>query len=108
MHLGSRHQSLRRRGVLPHMRHKLVVRIMDTLAYCASSLSLFFTLDQVRIIWINHTVEGVSLFAWLFYTNSAFIWLLYGYVHKDRVLIITNCAWVLFSLSIVVGIILFR
>lgn len=80
---------------------------IDALAYIVSFLSLLFTLDQVRIIWIEHNANGVSLLSWIFYTVSAFVWLCYGVIHKDRVLMITNILWVAFSLFIVIGVIIF-
>jgi uncharacterized protein with PQ loop repeat len=81
--------------------------IMDTLAYVASFLSLFLTLDQVRIVWINHNVSGVSLIAWAGYALSSAVWLAYGYMHKDRVLLITNILWVVMSALIVLGIFMY-
>ena len=77
---------------------------MDALAYTVSFLSLFFTLDQVRIIWIGHNAAGVSLLSWIFYTLSSSVWFFYGYVHKDRVILITNSLWVLCCAFIVLGV----
>ena len=88
--------------------HEIVsFAVMDTLAYAVSFLSLFFTLDQVRIIWIDHNVDGVSLIAWAGYTLSSVVWLAYGYMHKDRVLIITNILWIIFNGLVVAGVILY-
>jgi uncharacterized protein with PQ loop repeat len=84
-----------------------VLKGIDALAYGVSILSLFFTIDQVRIIWINHNASGVSLISWVFYTVSAAVWVFYGYIHKDRVIFITNGVWVAFSVFIVVGVALY-
>lgn len=80
---------------------------VDTLAYFVSLLSLVFTLDQVRIVWVEHEVSGISLLSWVFYTISAFVWFYYGVVHKDKVLVVTNVLWTVFSLFVVVGILIF-
>jgi uncharacterized protein with PQ loop repeat len=104
-HEGQHHQSLRRRGLLAtRARPRRLVFSIDTLAYIVSTLSLLSTVDQIRIIWFEHDANGVSFLSWMFYTLSALVWLIYGVVHKDRVLIITNSLWVVFSLVIVVGI----
>jgi len=81
---------------------------IDALAYIVSILSLLFTADQIRIIWVEHDARGVSFLSWLFYTISAFVWLVYGLVHKDKVLIITNFLWVAFALSIVIGVVVYK
>jgi uncharacterized protein with PQ loop repeat len=98
---------LRRKGAgRAHSRG--LVRTMDALAYMASFTALFFTLDQVRIIWIEHTTAGVSLLAWIFYTVSASVWLCYGLVHRERVIIIVNSFAVLANGLIVVGLLMWK
>jgi uncharacterized protein with PQ loop repeat len=106
--LGQRHQSMRRRGLLATLaKPKRLVYGIDTLAYVVSILSLLFTVDQVRIIWVQHDASGVSFLSWVFYTISAFVWLFYGIIHKDKVIIITNFLWVVFSLVIVIGVVVY-
>jgi uncharacterized protein with PQ loop repeat len=109
MQLGHRHQLLRVKKARPADKFRGVVSfaVMDTLAYAASFLSLFFTLDQVRIIWIEHNVSGVSFVAWAAYTLSSIVWLAYGYMHRDRVLIVTNFLWIIFNGLVVVGVLLY-
>lgn len=108
MSLGHRHQSLRRRGLLATLaKPKQLVYSIDTLAYVVSILSLLFTVDQVRIIWIEHNASGVSFLSWVFYTVSALVWLFYGIIHTDRVITITNFLWVTFSFFIVIGVIMY-
>jgi uncharacterized protein with PQ loop repeat len=96
---------LPRRGVVDQITRKrrLVIGV-DALAYAVSFLSLLFTLDQIRIVWIDRNVSGVSLLSWAFYAASAFVWLCYGLIHKDKVIAITNLLWVAFSLFVVVGV----
>src|SRR5215468_1597642 len=104
--LGQRHQSLRRRE-LPTNTAKLRQRAfsIDVLAYIVSILSLLFTLDQVRIIWIEHHPVGVSFLSWAFYTASALVWFIYGVVHKDKVILTTNLLWFALSLLVVIGVV---
>jgi len=85
-----------------------IVTGIDALAYIVSILSLLLTADQVRIIWVAHDARGVSFLSWLFYAISAFVWLVYGLVHKDKVLIVTNFLWVAFALAVVIGIVMYK
>ena len=78
---------------------------IDVLAYIVSSLSLLFTVDQVRIIWIEHHPVGVSFLSWAFYTASALVWFIYGVVHKDKVILTTNLLWFALSLLVVIGVV---
>jgi uncharacterized protein with PQ loop repeat len=81
---------------------------IDALAYAASLMSLLFTSDQLRIIYVEHNAAGVSAISWTWYTIAAFVWLLYGWVKKDRVLVITNALWTIFSALIVLGVAMYR
>ncbi len=108
MNIGQRHQSLHRKGDIPPGKHsKRFVTGVDVLVYIMSTLSLIFTTDQVRIIWIGHNVDGVSVLSWSFYTLSAVVWSFYGYIHKDKIIIITNALWGVLSLIIVIGVIIY-
>ena len=78
---------------------------IDALAYVVSLLSLIFTLDQIRIVWIDGNVSGVSLLSWSFYAAAAFVWFCYGLIHNDKVITITNFLWAACSLFIVVGVV---
>lgn len=105
MNLGQHHQSLRRKGEIPAEKHsKRLASGVDALVYIVSTLSLIFTIDQVRIIWIEHNASGISLLSWSFYALSAGTWFFYGYIHKDKIIIITNLLWAAFSLLIVIGV----
>ena len=106
--LGQRHQSLRRRE-LPTNTANLRQRAfsIDVLAYIVSSLSLLFTVDQVRIIWVDHHPSGVSFLSWTFYTISALVWFIYGVAHKDNVIVTTNFLWFVFSLLVVIGVVVY-
>ncbi|MBY0294141.1 hypothetical protein K2Q08_02300 [Patescibacteria group bacterium] len=109
MSLGHRHQSLRRRGVIKTSgRSKRLLFSADVLAYCVTFFSLFFTLDQVRIIWIHHDVEEVSFLTWTLYAISSVTWLFYGIVHREKVLILTNSFWIILNSSIVLGLFLYQ
>ena len=106
--LGQRHQSLRHRGLLSNAaKPRQRVFGIDILAYLVSILSLLVTVDQVRIIWVEHHPSGVSFPSWGFYTISAFVWFIYGLIHKDKVIVTTNFLWFVFSLLVVIGVVVY-
>ncbi len=84
-----------------------LVRLTDIAVYVVSGLSLLLTVDQVRIVWIDHNSSGISLPAWSCYTISAAAWIFYGWVHKDRIIVIMNVLWVVMYVLIVVGAIIY-
>jgi hypothetical protein len=107
MHLGPHHQSKRREGIIQTARSETLVWAMDMLAYGVSFLSLAFTTNQLWIIWVDHIASGISVLAWIFYTLSGIVWFLYGLLHRDRVISITNFLWALFAFFIVIGVLIY-
>jgi uncharacterized protein with PQ loop repeat len=64
------------------------------------------TIPQIVQIWGAHNTAGVSLMTWVFYTLTSGIWLAYGIIQKDRVLIISGAAWVISQGCVVLGLLL--
>ncbi len=78
------------------------------LVYLATTLSLLFTLDQARLVWLEHNAAGVSPLSWSFYTLSSLVWFAYGYVHRDRIILTTQFLWVIVNLTVALGVFIYR
>lgn len=78
---------------------------MDYLIYGVAILSPIMTLPQLMQIWVEKNVAGVSLLTWSSYTVFAAFWLLYGLVHKEKPIIVSNIFSGVLNIIIVVGII---
>jgi uncharacterized protein with PQ loop repeat len=106
MHFGRQHfYSRLRRSPAAALRRR--ERIMDALVYAVSLLGPLFTLDQAAKIWVEHNAQGVSALTWGFYTVSACVWLAYGIVHRQKVIIFANVLWVVINSVIALGIVLY-
>lgn len=80
---------------------------LDRCAYLVGLIGPIMTLPQVKIIWIDHKVEGVSLVSWSAYLLIAIFWILYGITHKELPIIITNALFLILDILIVVGVFLY-
>ena len=70
-------------------------------------LSVVGTLDQVILIWSKQDASGVSLVSWSLYSTYAVIFLAYGIVHREKVIIITYSAAAVADIAIVIGVLLY-
>jgi len=104
MHLGLHHRARRYSTGKGLVENKGIVRAVDAATYAISFVMLSFTVHQVWIIWSEQDASGVSLIAWVAYLLGAIVWTAYGYVHADRVILITNFLWVIFSVLVVIGV----
>ena len=80
---------------------------LDTLIYLIAISEPIMTLPQAYTIWIRQSAEGVSLISWSWYLITAFIWLAYGIIHKEKPLILSNSFWIVINLIIVIEILAF-
>jgi len=78
---------------------------MDYLIYGVAILSPIMTMPQLMQIWVDKNVAGVSLLTWSSYTVFAAFWLIYGLVHKEKPIIVSNIFSGTLNIIIVIGII---
>lgn len=78
---------------------------MDTIIYIVAVLGPLIAIPQVLKIWYVKDASGVSLITWLGYLAGGFFWLTYGFLHKEKPIIITNALWIFVQIFIIIGII---
>ena len=87
--------------------HNSWKKILDKCIYVIGLVGPIMTLPQVKIIWIDHQVEGVSLLSWSAFLVIAIFWILYGLAHKELPIIITNALFLILDTAVVIGILLY-
>lgn len=80
----------------------------DVMAYIVSIIGPVMTLPQIFIIWENRDAEGVSLISWSTYFATSLFFVLYGYIHKEKIIIFTNILWVVVNGLVVLGVLFFN
>lgn len=104
---GSLHH-LRARHRKPPTPSTRLVRVMDKIIYVAAFVAPLFTLDQLSGVWIHHNAQGVSIVTWSALAFFSAVWLFYGYVHKDKAIIIANFLWVVCEGLVALGAYIYR
>lgn len=77
---------------------------MDTVIYIVAVLGPLIAIPQVLKIWYVQDATGVSLLTWIGYFCGGCFWLTYGFVHREKPIIITNAIWICVQMFIIVGI----
>jgi len=75
-------------------------RLMDKLIYFAGVLGPIMTIPQLSKIWVEKNASGVSALSWGAYGVGACFWIIYGFMHKEKPIIITYCSLFLLSIFI--------
>lgn len=76
-------------------------RSLDKIIYVIGIVGPLMTLPQIYPIWSTQKAVGVSIFSWLAYMVIALVWLIYGIVHREKPIIITNILWILLEFLVV-------
>ena len=51
--------------------------------------------------------SGISLITWLMYSVFDIPWIVYGFVHKEKPIIITYTLWFIVNMAVVIGSIIY-
>jgi len=95
----------KRKAPYPHpVRWK---NFIDKLIYIAALAGPIMTIPQVWKIFIEKTAAGVSLISWAAFLVVAVCWLIYGFAHQDKPIIVSNILWIIFETMIVIGVIIY-
>lgn len=91
--------SPRRRLRLQDHEHA-IDRVVSVVAFIGPLTSV----PQIVEIWlVDRNAQGVSLMTWLGFMLMAAVWLIYGIVHKQRPIIISNALWIVAQGLVVLG-----
>jgi uncharacterized protein with PQ loop repeat len=75
--------------------------------YVVGIVGPLVSIPQLIEIYAHHQVQGIAISTWIGYTVLAAIWLMYGILHREKPIIVTQSLWLLINSSVVVGAILY-
>ena len=84
-----------------------IKRFFDKLVYIAGIATPILTLPQLFEVWVNKNAIGVSLFTWCSYLLMAIIFSIYGFLHKEKPLIIMYVSMSIIEFFLIIGIIIY-
>jgi len=91
-----------------HRSNPVVVERVDLTMMIVGFLSPLATFIQVITIVINRTAHGISIVSWLIYLIVSLAWLLYGFLHKSKPLIVIEFVSVVTNIFIIIEFFIFK
>lgn len=82
-------------------------KFINFLIYWVAFLGPMMMFPQVIRVWQTRVVENLSLITWIFFLFMAIIWTIYGFIHKDKPIIIANFIWIIVDIFMIIAIFLF-
>jgi uncharacterized protein with PQ loop repeat len=81
--------------------------LVDKLIYIVIFIAPIMTIPQIIKIWVEKNASGLSIISWTTYALGSMLWLSYGFLHKEKPLIISHTIWTILHIMIIVGIIFY-
>ncbi|MEK7107430.1 MAG: hypothetical protein AAB899_04570, partial [Patescibacteria group bacterium] len=75
--------------------------------YTAGILGPVISLPQVIIVYVGQDVAGISVISWLGWAILDIPFIIYGFAHKERPIIITYTLWMMINLSVAIGAVIY-
>lgn len=105
-YLGLRHKYERRVGLKKEKSSKYI-KLLDKLTFIAGVIGPFTVLPQIISIFSSHSAAGVSATTWALIFIVTFPWVLYGFAHKDKSIIVSFILWEVANLTVVIGVLMY-
>lgn len=106
------HVHLRKRAVTkklqPYPHPFFSYRLLDRATYVVAILSPLSTIPQLYTIYVNHLASGIAPISWGLYTIFNFVWLVYGIVHKEKIIIFNSVLWIIIDGLVTLGALIYR
>ena len=91
-----------------HKKHTSVFhKALNAVIMVVATASPLITIPQLSDIYIKKTASGVSSITWLAYIFTSTIWLYYGIIHKEKVIIVNGILGVILATLIYIGTLLY-
>ena len=104
------HLHLRKRSYVklePYPHPDVLKNRVDKLIYATALLTPVVTIPQAYQIFSAKTSAGVSVFSWICFAIANVIWVIYGVIHNEKPIIISNTANFVINIIVVIGAIMY-
>lgn len=89
------------------IRKRASSRLVDRLVYLAAIVEPLFSIPQAYQIYHERAAANVSVLSWLGFEIMTLIWLWYGVVHKEKMILIYQGLFFIVDGSVLVGAVYF-
>lgn len=82
-------------------------RFIDKIIYLVAVLGPAMIIPQLIKIWLYQDAGGVSLLTWAGFAFFSIIWLIYGFLHKEKPIIFMNTLLLIFQIMVASGVLIY-
>ena len=83
------------------------IRVLDRLLLIFACLGPISAIPQIIKIFSLRTAVSLSLISYSLWAIGDIPWIIYGYVHKERPIVIAYSLWMVMNIIIIIGILIY-
>lgn len=106
-HIWKKHRDILREAGLSRKSEQRIVSFVDHVIFAVAVIGPIMTIPQVVKIWAEQNAAGVSVLTWGTYIFTSLFWLVYGIIHNEKPIIFANIMWIVLSILVVVGTVIY-
>lgn len=80
---------------------------IDRICYAASVFMPATAIPQIHQLYTTRDADSLSLLMWVLYLVGIIPFLLFGVIHNEKQLIVLNVLWMIITILMIFGIVLF-
>ena len=79
------------------------VRFLDKFLLIVAVIGPLVSLPQIIKIFVSKDVAGISVMSWSLFALLDIPWIVYGFVHKEKPIILGSILWFILNIVVVFG-----
>lgn len=83
------------------------IRFLDKLLVVIAVIGPLMTFPQILKIYIEKQAIGVSVLSWSLFTLFNIPWIIYGFVHKEKPIVIAYFGWFITNVLVAIGAVIY-
>lgn len=83
------------------------IRWFDSFLFIVAVIAPLVAIPQLMKVYVLQEVAGLSLITWSFYCVGNIPWVIYGFIHKAKPVMLAHGLWFLVNLCMVIGILIY-
>lgn len=91
----------------PYPHNNLFIKTLDRAILLLAVIGPAATIPQILEIFLNKDAGSVSVLSWSIFMLFDIPWIIYGFVHKEKPIIVAYVLWFFTNALIVVGALLY-
>ena len=82
------------------------IKFLDNLCLFLAIVQPLAAAPQIYKIYVEKEVAGISILMWIIFTLVMVPFVIYGFVHKTKPMVVCNILWIAANISIIMGILI--